>query len=324
MDEDRIQIAVAGVGGAGSNAVNRLTRLGAPKQARLMAFNTDKKHLVTLDKSIDRMLIGSAVTKGLGTGGFPSVGEKAAHASRKIIKESVRECDLLFLCAGMGGGTGTGAAPIIAGHAKDAGALVVAMVTYPFQIEKARLAKARKGIAKLADICDTVVVIDNNRLYKYVPNLPMEKAFEVADSVVARAANGIAKTVLEPSLINLDFADLSSAMADRGLGMIAVGEGAGYSRVQDTAETLRKNTLLDANMEDASGVLLHFTGGPDLTIGEANEAGELATSDMPDDANVLFGARIEEAHEKKLEAFAIFTGIPSPLLLDETPGKEQD
>lgn len=316
MDEDgSIQIAIAGVGGAGSNAVNRMTKLGAPKRARLMAFNTDKKHLSTLDKSIDRMMLGPAVTKGLGTGGYPSVGEKAALASRRLIAQSVKDLDLLFLCAGMGGGTGTGAAPIIAQMAHDAGALIIAMVTYPFKIEKARLGKAQAGISKLADFADTTVVIDNNRLYKYVPNLAMDKAFEVADSVVAKAANGIVKTVLEPSLMNLDFADMNSLMADKGIGMISVGEGAGYARVQDACENVLKNTLLDADISEASGVLLQFNGGPDFTLGDAAEAGELVTKDISQSANVLLGARIDEAYEKRLEAFAIFTGIPSPLLL---------
>ncbi len=316
MDDDEgIQIVIAGVGGAGSNAVNRMTKLGAPKKARLMAFNTDKKHLNTLDKSIDRMMLGQAVTKGLGTGGFPAVGEKAALASRRIIGQSVKDVDLLFICAGMGGGTGTGAAPVIAQMAKDAGALVIAMVTFPFAIEKARIKKAQAGIAKMADFCDTVVVIDNNRLYKYVPNLPIDKAFEVADSVIARAANGITKTVLEPSLMNLDFADMNSLMADKGIGMIAVGEGTGYARVEETAESVMKNTLLDADPQEASGVLLHFTGGPDLTLGEATTAADKITNGISDNANVLFGARVDEAYEKRLEAFAIFTGIPSPLLI---------
>jgi cell division protein FtsZ len=315
MDDEGIQIAIAGVGGAGSNAVNRMTRLGAPKKARLMAFNTDRKHLSTLDKSIDRMLLGNSITKGMGTGGFPSVGEKAAQASRRIIGSSVKDTDLLFICAGMGGGTGTGAAPIIAQMAKDAGALVVAMVTFPFQLEKARIGKAQSGIAKMADIADTVIVIDNNKLYKYVPNLPMDKAFEVADSVIARAASGITKTILEPSLMNLDFADLSTLMADKGIGMISVGDGSGYARVEDASAAVMKNALLDAEPKDATGVLMHLTGGPDLTLGEATHAADLITDGIPDDANVLLGARIDDAYEKRLEAFAIFTGIPSPLLL---------
>lgn len=316
MDDDEgIQIAIAGIGGAGSNAVNRLTKLGAPKKARLMAFNTDKKHLATLDKSIDRMLLGQALTKGLGTGGFPDVGEKSALASKKIIAQSIKDLDLLFICAGMGGGTGTGAAPVIAQMAKDEGALVIAMVTFPFQIERARIKKAQAGIAKMADYCDTTIVIDNNRLYKYVPNLPMDQAFEVADSVIAKAANGITKTVLEPSLMNLDFADMSTLMSDKGIGMISVGEGAGYSKVQDAAEAVTKNTLLDAEPKDASGVLLHFTGGPDLTLGDATLAADSITAGIEDSANVLLGARIDDTYEKRLEAFAIFTGIPSPLLI---------
>lgn len=324
MDEDEgILIGIAGVGGAGSNCVQRLTKLGAPKKARLMAFNTDKKHLSTLDKSIDRMLIGPAITKGLGTGGFPAIGEKSALASKKIISQSIRDLDLVFICAGMGGGTGTGAAPIIAQMAKDQGALVIGVVTYPFKIEKARLAKAQTGISKMADFCDTTVVIDNERLYHFAPNLAMDKAFELADSLVAKAANGIVRTILEPSLLNLDFADLTSAMSDKGLGMIAVGEGSGYSRVQDTVESLLKNSLLDADISEATGALLHFTGGSDLTLGEVNEAGEAATKMLGQNANVLFGARAEPEYDKHLEAFAIYTGISSPLLISAESKAEE-
>jgi cell division protein FtsZ len=195
------KIVVLGTGGAGNNTLNRMARMGITG-ADFIAVNTDKQHLTLIHDSVKKVLIGQAVTRGLGAGGYPEVGAKAAETSRSILSELLDKTDMLFLTAGMGGGTGTGASPIIADIAKEQGAIVIAMVTYPFRLERARLLKADDGIEKLRHVADTVIIIDNNRLVELVPNLPIEQAFSVADEVMARAVKGITETITTPSLIN--------------------------------------------------------------------------------------------------------------------------
>ncbi|MFH0986831.1 MAG: cell division protein FtsZ, partial [Candidatus Micrarchaeota archaeon] len=200
---DGPRIVVMGCGGAGNNTLNRMARLGV-SGAELIAMNTDKQHLTLIHDSVKKLLIGQSVTRGLGAGGYPEVGLKAAEVSRAAISQALDGADMVFLTAGMGGGTGTGAAPVVADIAKEQGAIVIAMVTYPFRLERARLIKADEGIEKLRTIADTVIIIDNNRLVELVPNLPIEQAFSVADEVICRAVKGITETITTPSLINLD------------------------------------------------------------------------------------------------------------------------
>ncbi len=312
MEEEGIpSIAVCGVGGAGCNTINRLLRMGAGK-AELFAFNTDRKHLNLVTEGAKRVLLGYTVTHGLGAGGFPEVAEKAAAASRKAIYDAIDGKEIVFITCGMGGGTGTGAAPVIAEMAKEKGATVVAFITYPFIMEGARLAKAQKGIARMKESADAVVVIDNNRLVDYAGNLPIEKSFELLDEIMAKAVRGIAKTILEPSLLNLDYMDFQAIMGKGGISMISVGEASGYDRVEKLVPSVLKNRLLDCDVEGARGVLLHLTGGNDMSLGDANRAGELLTQQVDPEANVIYGARIEEGFEKKIEAMAIFTGLKLP------------
>ena len=200
-------IAVIGVGGAGCNTINRLLRMGVEK-AQLVAVNTDSKHLKLVGEGARKCLIGQSVTKGLGAGGFPEVAEKAALVSKKTLNEVLAGKDLVFITCGMGGGTGTGAAPVIAQLAREAGAIVVAFCTYPFAMERARLSKAKAGIERMKQHAHTLVLIDNNRLVAYAPNLPIEKSFELLDGIMAKALRGISKTILEPSLLNLDYMDM--------------------------------------------------------------------------------------------------------------------
>lgn len=310
-DEGRPAVAVCGVGGAGCNTINRLLKMGVGK-AELLAFNTDRKHLNLVREGAKRTLLGASITRGLGAGGSPDVAEKSAYASKKAISFLLEEKDIVFVTCGMGGGTGTGAAPVIAQIAKDKGAIVIAFCTYPFALEKARLSKARAGIEKMLKAADTLVLIDNNRLVAYAGNLPIEKSFELLDEIIAKAIRGITKTILEPSLLNLDFMDLKSVMENGGLSMIAVGDASGYEKVEEAAEAVLKNRLLDANPEGARSVLLHITGGSDLTLGDATRLGELLTERVDPEANVIYGARMEERLEKQVEAMAIFTGIPMP------------
>jgi cell division protein FtsZ len=314
-EEGSLNIALVGVGGAGCNTVSRLAHLGA-RGTRLVALNTDKKQLNALPKSVERVLIGSTITKGLGAGGDPKIGEKAALQSRKAIEPFIRDADLIFLTAGMGGGTGTGGAPVVAEMAHENGSLVIGMVTFPFALERVRVRKAREGIARLAEFCDCLVVIQNDKLYQWVPNMQIEKAFSLADEIVAKAVSGISRTILEPSLINIDFADLKTLTQDKGLGMIALGEASGYSRCEDIVSNVLENPLMDVDYSQASGALLHLTGGPDFNLGDANLVGERLTERLSEDCNVVWGSRIDPSFENRLEAFIIFMGIPSPLLLD--------
>ena len=304
------KILVIGVGGAGNNTVNRMARVNVAG-AELIAVNTDKQHLSIMHDSIKKLLIGQSVTRGLGAGGYPEVGTKAAEVSRAALSKVMEGTDMLFLTAGMGGGTGTGASPVIADIAKEQGAIVIAMVTYPFRMERARLIKADDGIERLRKVADTVVIIDNNRLVELVPNLPIEQAFSVADEVISRAVKGITETITTPSLINLDYADVRSIMTAGGVSVISVGESRGHSRVEEVVEDTLKNSLLDVDYTGAKGCLIHITGGPDLTLGDANEIGERLTEAIDPQATVIWGARIIPEYEGRVEVIVIMTGVKS-------------
>ncbi|MFH0970303.1 MAG: cell division protein FtsZ [Candidatus Diapherotrites archaeon] len=307
------KIMVIGAGGAGCNAVNRLAHMGIAG-AQLVAVNTDKQHLSIIDDNITKILIGKSVTRGLGAGGYPEIGAKAAEVSRQALEEVLSGVDMLFVSAGMGGGTGTGSAPIVAQIAKEQGAIVIAMVTYPFALEKARTIKAEEGIEALRRIADTVVVIDNNRLVELVPNLPIQDAFKVADELVARTVRGITETITQPSLINLDYADVRSVMVGTGLSMIAVGESKGVDKVNEVVEDTLKNSLLDVDVSGAKGALIHITGGAELTLGEANAIGTMLTEQLDQKSVVIWGARVDPTYENKIEVITIFTGVKSPFI----------
>ncbi|QQR92265.1 MAG: cell division protein FtsZ [Candidatus Iainarchaeum archaeon] len=307
------KIMVIGAGGAGCNAINRLATMGI-SGAQLVAINTDKQHLSIISDEVTKVLIGKSVTRGLGAGGYPEIGAKAAEVSRQALEEVLAGVDMLFISAGMGGGTGTGSAPIVAEIAKAQGAIVIAMVTYPFTLERARTIKAEEGIETLRRIADTVVVIDNNRLVELVPNLPIQDAFKVADELIARTVRGITETITQPSLINLDYADVRSVMVGTGLSMIAVGESKSVDKVNEVVEDTLKNSLLDVDIAGAKGCLIHITGGPELTLGEANEIGKLLTTELDQRAVVIWGARVDPTFENKVEVISIFTGVKSPFI----------
>ena len=313
------KIMVIGVGGAGCNAANRLANMGI-SGAQLVAVNTDKQHLAIINDEITKVLIGKSVTRGLGTGGYPEIGAKAAEVSRSALEEILNGVDMLFLSSGMGGGTGTGAAPIIAEIAKDQGAIVIGIVTYPFALEKARLIKAEEGIETLKNVTDTVVVIDNNRLVELVPNLPIQDAFKVADEVIARTVRGITETITQPSLINLDYADVRSVMSNQGLSVIAVGESKSVDKVNEVVEDTLRNALLDVDIAGATGALIHITGGAELTLGEANGIGERLTERIDPKAQVIWGARVDPTFENKIEVITIFTGVHSPYIKGPAKG----
>lgn len=310
------KILVIGVGGAGNNTINRLAQIGI-NGAQLIAVNTDKQHLA-MTRADKKVLIGYELTKGLGAGGYPEVGEQSAMEAKPALKELLSGADLIFLTVGLGGGTGTGAAPVIAEVAKTVGALVVGAVTMPFKIERARINKAKNALAKLRKNADSVVVIDNNKLLGYVPDMPMDQAFLCADDVLARMVKGITETIATPSLVNLDFADVRSVMregAGRGIAMIGLGESDTRNRAEEAVMHALETPLLDVDYRGALGALVHITGGPDLTLSEATKIGEIATSYLRNDANVIWGARISEKYAGKVQVMVIITGVQSPDIL---------
>lgn len=310
----KAKITVCGVGGGGSNTVQRMSKLNI-SGAELIAANTDGKHLNTLDPNVKKILLGGALTRGLGAGGFPEMGAKAAEYSRSDIERAIQGSDLLFVTAGMGGGTGTGAAPVIAQIAKNSGTLVVGIVTYPFALERVRLQVAKKGIEELRRNSDTVIVIDNQRLVDVYKNLAIDQAFKVADEVASRAVKGITETINKPGLINVDFADIRSVMTNGGIAMISIGEGRGPTKVEDAVRSTLRNKLLDVDYEGTTGIVLYIVGGEDLTLGEANEIANKLTEQAAPNANVIWGARIEPDYNGRVETVAIFTGIKSPQIL---------
>ena len=312
MSNENIRIAVVGVGGAGCNTVDRMMKSGI-KSAQTIAVNTDQLHLKVV-QAHKRVLIGSTVTKGLGAGGYPEVATKCAEMSREKLREVIGEKELIFIAAGMGGGTGTGAAPVIAEIAKEQGAMVVSVVTMPFRLERARMQKAKWGIERLAAKSDTVIVIENDRLVKYVPNLPITDAFNLADAITGKAITGIADTIMLPSLMNIDFADVKSVMENGGFALLSMGEAHGTDRIDNVVRSTLEQPLLDVSTEGAKGALLHIAGGTGLTLGEGIEIGEKISSNFDLNADVKIGARLDPSLQDAITCTAIVTGIKNPYL----------
>ncbi len=306
----QIKIVTAGFGGAGCNIVNRLLKVGV-KGTDFVAVNTDAQHFKIIDDRIKKVLIGRTLTKGLGAGGDPTVGAKAAEVDRPLLENVFNDTQLAFLCCGMGGGTGTGSIAVAAQIAKEQGAIVVAFVTYPFDLERVRKVKAEQGINNLRKYCDSVIILDNNMLVKLVPNLPVEQAFALADEVVAKAVGGLVWTITQPSLINIDFADVRAIMGTgkSKMGFIAVGSGRGTNKVDGAAEGVLKNKLLDVSFEGAEGAIIHISGGASMTIGDAIRAGEVISTSMDPQANVKWGARLMPGYDDQIEIVAIVCGV---------------
>ncbi len=316
VENNGVRICVIGVGGAGCNCVNRIYE-GGIKSANTIAVNTDGKHL-NMIKAHKKILAGKTITRGLGAGGDTNVARKCAEVDRAMLTKEIGENELVFLCAGMGGGTGGGMAPVIAEIAKEQGAIVVAMVTYPFALERVRIKRAQASLNELVKKCDTVVVIDNNRLAKFFPNLVLTKAFEYADSITTRAVTGISDTIMFPSLINVDYADVQSVMKDGGLSMISLGEGRGSNKVQDVVKDTLQHPLLDVDYEGAKGCLIHLDGGPDLSLGDAIKTGELLTQSFDPESSIKMGARVNPALSDTIRITAIITGVKSPYILGKS------
>ncbi|RLI16969.1 cell division protein FtsZ [Candidatus Bathyarchaeota archaeon] len=306
-------IVVIGVGGAGNNTVTRLMEMGVAG-AECIAVNTDALHL-TASKAHRKILIGEKLTRGLGVGGDPKLGRAAIEESKKRIEELLSDVDIVFITAGLGGGTGTGAAPVIAEIARRKGAITVGVVTTPFRIEKGRIEYASLALTELRRHCDTVVVIDNNKLMQLVPQLPINEAFRVADQVLANMIKGIVETISSPSLINLDFADFKTIVRRGGVAVVGVGESDAPNRAEEAVRKALRSPLLDVDYIGATGALIHVTGDSQMTIEEANRVGEIVTEMMDDNALVIWGARVNPELNGKLKVTLVMTGVNSPHIL---------
>jgi cell division protein FtsZ len=307
------RIVIVGCGGAGNNTINRLYNIGV-EGAETIAVNTDKQHLKMIEADT-KILVGKSLTQGLGAGGDPEMGERATEMAQGTIKEVLGDADLVFVTAGMGGGTGTGAAPVVSNIAKEEGAIVVGMVSTPFNVERARTVKAEEGLERLRNEADSIIVLDNNRLLDYVPNLPIGKAFSVMDQIIAETVKGISETITQPSLINLDYADMSTIMNQGGVAVMLVGETQDSNKTDEVVNDAMNHPLLDVDYRGATGGLVHITGGPDLTLKEAEGIADSITERLEASANVIWGARIQEEYKGKVRVMAIMTGVQSAQVL---------
>lgn len=304
------KIKVIGLGGGGGNAVSSMYENGGIEGVDFIAVNTDAQVLL-LNKAPVKIQIGEKLTKGLGSGGDPQIGTQAAEESKEKIMEHLVDSDMVFVTAGMGGGTGTGAAPVVAKLAKESGALTVAIVTKPFQFEGARRSViSEEGIEKLRTEVDTLIVIPNQRLMDVVDRkMTLLEAFKVADSVLEQAVKGISEIITTPGLINVDFADVKTIMKDAGTALLGIGTGVGENRAQMAARSAISSPLLDLTMEGATGVLFNITGGPDLTMFEVDEAARIISSAADSDANVIFGAVIKPDLKDQVKITVVATGF---------------
>ena len=317
----KANIKVFGVGGAGCNAITWLFNKGI-SGATIYGVNTDALHL-SITKSDEKILIGKELTRGLGCGGYPTKGREAAKESLTELKKAATGADMVFVLAGMGGGTGTGAVPVVAQLAKESGAVVIGVVTMPFECEKARHDKAEFGLQELSEVVDTVIVIDNNRLVDIAGNLPMEQAFAVANELVSTMIKGIVETITLPSLINLDYADVSAIMKNGDVAVIGVGESDTTARVDEAVRQALTHPLLDVDYKGATGALIHITCGPDFKLEEFSGVGELVTENISPDAQVIIGARINKDFANKVRVITIMTGVRSPYVLGKQRYREE-
>lgn len=304
-------IKVIGVGGGGNNAVNRMIDANVTS-AQFVAINTDKQALL-LSKAEHRLQIGEKLTRGLGAGADPEVGQKAAEESKASISELLKDCDLVFITAGMGGGTGTGAAPVIAQIAKEMGILTIAVVTKPFGFEgRTRIANCERGLENLRKYVDTLVIIPNDKLLKLVPKgTPIIEAFMYADDVLRQGIQGISDLIVTPSLINLDFADVRSIMKNRGLAHMGIGHSKGENKTIEAVRQAVSSPLLETTIEGATGVIINVKGGLDLPLDEVNEAADLVKEVVDPTCNIIFGSGIDESMNDEVEITIIATGFQS-------------
>ena len=301
-------IKVVGVGGAGNNAVNSMIDAKI-NSAKFIAINTDLQDL-GLSEAETRIQIGDKFTKGQGAGADPEKGQKAAEESKNAIAAAVKDADLVFITAGMGGGTGTGASPVIASIAKEMGKLTIAVVTKPFAFEgKPRMTNANIGIENLKKVVDTIVIIPNEKLMEFAPNVPIKEAFKIADDVLRQGIQGISDLIVTPALINLDFADVCTVMRNSGVAHMGIGKGSGDDRVLEAVKRAIFSPLLETSIEGASKIILNIMGSPDMTLNEINRATSLVREVVQPNANIIFGADIRESMKDEIIVTMIATGF---------------
>ena len=302
-------IKVIGVGGAGNNAVNRMVESGI-KNVEFIAVNTDRQALL-LSKAASKIQIGEKITRGLGAGANPDIGAQAAEESKTEIAEALRGADMVFVTAGMGGGTGTGAGPIVAAAAKEMGILTIGVVTKPFTFEgKKRLSQAERGIESLKGKVDTLVVIPNDKLLQIIDRkTSIVEAFKMADDVLRQGVQGISDLIAIPGLVNLDFADVKTIMLNTGMAHMGIGRASGENRAEDAAKQAVQSPLLETSIEGARGVIINITGGNNLGLHEVNTAAELIQRSVDPEANIIFGAVIDESLDEDIVITVIATGF---------------
>ena len=310
-------IKVVGCGGAGTNTISRCVA-SQISGAELVALNTDAQHLL-LAEAPTKVLIGRHLTHGLGAGSLPQIGEEAAKESEQDIRNAIGRADMIFVTCGLGGGTGTGSAPVVAQIAKEAGALTIGVVTLPFSVEGViRMENAETGLKRLRDICDTVIVIPNDKLLDIVPNLSLNAAFKVADEVLMRSIKGITEMITMPGLVNLDFADLKTVMKRGGVAMIGLGEAEGENKAVNAVVEALNSPLLEVDISEATGALVNVTGGEDMTISEAERVVEEIYSRVDPNARIIWGTTVDPNLKRNIRAMLVITGVKSKQILGPT------
>ncbi len=307
-------IKVVGCGGAGTNTISRCIG-GGVTGAELVALNTDAQHLLLSDAP-HKVLIGRHLTHGLGAGSLPQIGQEAAMESERDVREAVGHADMVFVTCGLGGGTGTGSAPVVSQMAKETGALTIGVVTLPFSVEGfIRMENAEVGLKRLRETCDTVIVIPNDKLLDVVPNLSLNAAFKVADEVLMRSIKGITEMITKPGLVNLDFADLKTVMKRGGVAMIGLGEAEGENKAVNAVVEALNSPLLEVDISEATGALVNVTGGEDMTISEAERVVEEIYSRVDPNARIIWGTTVDPELKRSIRAMLVITGVKSKQIL---------
>ncbi|WP_290810915.1 cell division protein FtsZ [Halovivax sp.] len=319
LQDLQTDITVVGCGGAGGNTIHRMFEEGI-HGAKLVAANTDVQHLVEIEADT-KILMGEQKTSGRGAGSLPQVGEEAALESQQDIYDAIEGSDMVFVTAGLGGGTGTGSAPVVAKAARESGALTISIVTTPFTAEgEVRRTNAEAGLERLRDVSDTVIVVPNDRLLDSVGKLPVRQAFKVSDEVLMRSVKGITELITKPGLVNLDFADVRTVMERGGVAMIGLGESDSEAKAEDSVKTALRSPLLDVDISGASSALVNVTGGNDMSIEEAEGVVEEIYDRIDPDARIIWGTSIDETLEGSMRTMIVVTGVTSPQIYGRPDG----
>lgn len=322
LKKQTARIKVIGIGGAGNNSISRMKEVGI-KGAEIIAINTDAQDLLYTDADF-KILIGKEISKGLGAGSNPRIGAEAAKEQSHEVKKSLEGAEMVFITCGLGGGTGSGAAPVVADIAKKNGALTIGVVTLPFTVEgKKRLENAYEALEKLESIVDTLIIIPNDKLLELAPDLPLSTAFKIADEILTNGVKGITELVTKTGLVNLDFADVKAVMSGGGVSLISIGEDESKNRAVEAVEKALSNPLLDADISNGTGALINVIGGEDLSLAEYKKVIELVGEKLSPDAKIISGAQISKDLEGTLRVMLIITGVKSSQIVGEKKSLEE-